>query len=64
MGGWQGIVGFWGMSTALVVGKGGNLDASLHEGKVCVLERLGGEPSKLNRGAVSCNNGLIVWRGD
>jgi len=58
------MVRFWGMSMALVVGEGGDLYASLHEGKVSVLERLGGEPSKLKRGAVSCDNGLIVWRGE
>jgi len=34
VGGWQGMAGFWGMSMALVVGEGGDLYASLHEGKV------------------------------
>jgi len=40
----------------------GELNDSLREGKGCTLSKFGGEPSKLIRGALSCDSGLIVWR--
>lgn len=42
----------------------GELNDSLRGGKGGALEKFGGGPSKLIKGAVSCDSGLIVWRGE
>jgi hypothetical protein len=42
----------------------GELNDSLRGGKGGALEKFGGGPSKLIKGVLSCDSGLIVWRGE
>jgi len=42
----------------------GELNDSLRGGKGGTLAKFGGGPSKLIRGALSCDSGLIVWSGE
>jgi len=40
----------------------GELNNSPRDRKGCPLENFGGDPSKLIRGALSCDGGSMVWR--
>ena len=42
----------------------GELNDSLRGGKGGTLAKFEGGPSKLIKGALSCDSGLIVWRGE